>query len=60
MVKSLRRHIDETCAAWALLLFVLLLRKVLIDLSAAPKSRPKLRLSRIRSDVAAWISTARF
>jgi hypothetical protein len=39
MMKCLRRHIDETCATWALLLFILLLRKVLTDLSAAPKSR---------------------
>ena len=43
MMKSLRRQIDETCAAWALLLFVFLLRKVLTDLSAAQKRRPMSR-----------------
>ena len=43
MMKCLRRRIDETCAAWALLLFVLLFREVLIDLCAAPKSRPMMR-----------------
>lgn len=40
MMKCLRRQIDETCAAWALLLFAFLLRKVLTDLSAAQNRRP--------------------